>query len=50
MQIGLNLQAMPITQAGLHLASLYCDDALIATYPVSVLPPAPPGLRGAQKV
>ncbi len=39
LQIGLNLQMMPITQTGMYLAELYCDGEQVATYPLSVLPP-----------
>lgn len=41
LQIGLNLRAMPFPQSGVYTAALYCDGALLATYPLSVVP-APP--------
>jgi len=38
LQIGLNLQGIPIQQAGLHEVVLYSDGELLSTYPLSVMP------------
>lgn len=37
LQIGLTLQAMPITKLGIYTALLYCDDRLVATYPLAAV-------------
>ncbi len=37
LQIGLNLRAVPFSKFGVYTAALYCDKALLITYPVSVL-------------
>lgn len=42
MQIGLNLRAIPFNRTGVYTAALFADGAVIATYPVSVVP-GPPG-------
>lgn len=39
LQIGLTLQAMPITKLGIYTALLYCDDELVATYPLAAVKP-----------
>lgn len=41
LQIGLNLRAMPFATAGVYTSALYCDNDLIATYPLSVTLSAP---------
>ena len=50
LQMGVNLRALPITTAGVHTASLYCDGSLIATCPVAVLtaPQRPPNRPAAR--
>lgn len=42
LQIGLNLQAVPIQRAGVYTAAMYSDGELLVTYPISVQV-APPG-------
>ena len=42
LQIGLNLQSLPLPKHGLYEAEMYCDGHLLATYPLSVLAPPPP--------
>ena len=39
LQIGLNLQSLPLPKHGIYEAEIYCDGALLTTYPLSVLPP-----------
>lgn len=39
LQIGVNLRSMPLSKYGVYTAALYSDGALLATYPLSVLPP-----------
>ena len=38
LQIGLNLRAVPFNKFGVYTAALYCDQVLLLTYPLSVLP------------
>ena len=38
LQISLNLRSIPFGRAGVYNAALFCDSALITTYPLSVLP------------
>lgn len=40
-QISLNLRSIPFGRSGVYNAALYCDDSLLATYPLPVLPATP---------
>jgi len=37
LQMGINLQALPLTKQGVYMAALYADDMPVATYLLSVL-------------
>ena len=41
LQIGLNLQSLPLPKHGVYQAEVYADGVLLATYPLSVLAPPP---------
>lgn len=41
LQIGLNLQSLPLPKHGVYQAEVYADGELLATYPLSVLAPPP---------
>lgn len=41
-QIGMNLQGILLPQAGIYTATMACDGALLASYPLSVLLREPP--------
>jgi len=47
LQIGLNLQSLPLPKHGIYEAELYCNGELLASYPLTVLAPPPqPAQRG----
>ena len=41
LQIGLNLQSLPLPKHGVYEAEMYCDGVLLTTYPLTVLAPPP---------